>query len=283
MQFSKQKTRFWAKVLAVLTGGYGLLLSLMYTWQERLVFYPWRDWAATPTEINLFYEDVRLQTADGVGISGWFVPHPQPRGTVLFLHGNAGNISQRLDTLALLHRLGLNTFIIDYRGYGRSDPVQPTEPGTYHDAEAAWRYLTEIRGLDSARIVLFGRSLGGGVATWLAQEHRPRALILESTFTSVPDVAARHYPFLPVRQLMRVRYPNVERLPTLNVPLLIVHSPHDTLIPFEHGQHLFEVANSPKTFLEISGNHADGYLRSMAVYEPGLAAFFDEVLPTTVP
>jgi pimeloyl-ACP methyl ester carboxylesterase len=165
-----------------------------------------------------------------------------------------------------------DVFIIDYRGYGQSEG-RPNEAGTYLDAEAAWRYLVEDRGIEPKQIIAFGRSLGGAVAAWLAIEHPPKGLILESTFTSVPDMAARQFPFLPVRWLARTQYNTIDRLPQIYVPLLISHSPDDRIIPYSHGQRLFEVANTPKYFLRMKGGHNEGFLITGKPYEDMLQKF----------
>jgi alpha-beta hydrolase superfamily lysophospholipase len=227
---------------------------------------------ANPGSIGLDFEDVYFETSDGVKLSGWFIPSESSVGVILFCHGNAGNISHRLDSIEIFHRLGLDVFIFDYRGYGRSEG-RPTEQGTYQDAEAAWRYLIEERKVHPGRVVIFGRSLGGGVASWLAQSHVPGALILESTFTSLPDIAASVYPYLPVRLMLRFQYRTMEHLGGVDCPVLIVHSRDDEIMPFSHGCRLFEKARGPKQFLEISGTHNEGFLMSGRNYEEGLNSF----------
>jgi len=250
----------WRALRILLTAYIGFALVL-YFFQSHLVFYPetGREIIATPSQAGLPYEDVRLTTGDGLGLHGWFIPAPQSRGTVLFLHGNAGNISHRIDSLQMFHRLGYSTFIFDYRGYGNSSGT-PSEQGTYRDAEAAWRYLTEQRRIPSCRIVLFGESLGGAVASWLAARQKPAALVIASGFTSVPDLAQHFYPYLPVRWLAHLRYDTRKNLRAVAVPVLIAHSPEDEIIPFEHGQALYAAANSPKRFLELGGGHNDGFI-----------------------
>jgi len=251
---------------------FAALMALLFFFQPRFVYFPTRPIAMTPAAIGLPFEAVRFQASDGVELSGWFVPAEGSRGVVLFCHGNAGNISHRLDTLEILHRLGLGTFIFDYRGYGQSEG-RPTEQGTYLDAEAAYRYLVQQRAVDPGEIIIFGRSLGGAVAAWLAQEHTPQALIMESTFTSVPDLAAHLYPYLPVRYLSRFRYNTADNLSRVSCPILIVHSRDDEMIPFSHGRRLFETASEPKEFLEIRGSHNEGFMISADRYEEGLASF----------
>lgn len=261
-------------ILAAAYGGFALLLAIF---QSRLVFYPetGREVVATPGQIGLQYEDIQLKTADGIGLHGWYIPAPQPRGTVLFLHGNAGNISHRLDSVQMFHRLGYSTLIFDYRGYGNSGGT-PSEQGTYRDAEAAWRYLTEQRHTPSCRIVLFGESLGGAVAAWLAARQRPAALVIASGFTSVPDLAQQLYPYLPVRWLARIRYDTRESLRSVTAPVLVAHSPEDDIIPFEHGRALFAAAHPPKQFLELAGGHNDGFIFMRETWVRALGDFLDK-------
>jgi hypothetical protein len=261
------------RILGILAAAYGGFALLLYFFQARLVFYPetGREIIATPAQIGLPYEDIQLKTSDGISLHGWYVPAPQPRGAVLFLHGNAGNISHRIDSVKMFHRLGYSTLIFDYRGYGNSGGA-PSEQGTYRDAEAAWRYLIEQRHIPSCRIVLFGESLGGAVGAWLAARQKPAALVIASGFTSVSDLAGHFYPYLPVRWLARIRYDTAENLRAAAAPVLIAHSPEDEIIPFEHGRALFAAANPPKRFLELAGGHNDGFI---FMREPWVKALWD--------
>ncbi len=256
---------------------YTSFLLLVYFYQDRFIYYPFSAWQGTPDEWGLAYQDVSFTTSDDLKLSAWFIPAPEAKGTMLFFHGNGGNISHRRESLVLFHRLGVNTLIVDYRGYGQSEG-HPSERGTYQDAEAAWRYLTEERDLSPDQIIIFGRSLGGAVATYLASQHPPKALILESTFTSVPDIAIQHYPYLPLRFLLTIRYDTLTRIKYLQVPLLIIHSPDDSVIPYDHGQRIFEAAQEPKQFLQIWGGHNEGFLISESVYEDTLRSFLDSYL-----
>jgi hypothetical protein len=264
-------------ILGILAAAYGGLALVLYLFQERLVFYPetGREIIATPGQAGLPYKDVRLTTSDGLGLHGWYVPAAQPRGTVLFLHGNAGNISHRIDSLQMFHRLGYSTLIFDYRGYGNSDGT-PSEQGTYRDAEAAWRYLTEQRHIPACRIVLFGESLGGAIGAWLAARQKPAVLVIASGFTSVPDLARHFYPYLPVRWLARLSYDTEKNLQAVAAPVLIAHSPEDEIIPFEHGRTLFAAANPPKRFLELAGGHNDGFIFMRESWIKILEGFLDE-------
>lgn len=268
------------QVLGMLAAVYGGLALLLLIFQARLVFYPetGREIIATPARVGLSYEDILLTTSDGIRLHGWYIPATQPRGTVLFFHGNAGNISDRLDYLQMFYRLGYSTLIIDYRGYGKSDGV-PGEQGSYRDAEAAWRYLTEQRHIRSSRIALFGESLGGAVAAWLAARQKPAALVIASSFTSVPELGQQLYPYFPVKWLSHIRYDTRKALRSVTAPVLIAHSPEDDIIPFEQGRELFAAANPPKQFLELAGGHNDGFIFMRPAWVGVLGDFLDKQMP----
>jgi fermentation-respiration switch protein FrsA (DUF1100 family) len=251
---------------------YGAFCLYLYLMQGRMIFYPVRKLTATPTDIGLHYESVSLTASDGVKLHGWFVSAGDEKGALLFFHGNAGNISHRLDSLKIFHDLGLSTLIIDYRGYGESKG-SISEKGTYLDAEAAWDYLAGEKGMEPRKIIVFGRSLGAAIAAYIAGEKRPGGLILESAFTSVPDMGARMYPYIPVRLLSRFEYDARKALQSVNCPVLIVHSPHDDIIPFENGLQLYESARQPKRFLEIRGDHNEGFYLSGKIYIDGIEEF----------
>lgn len=245
--------------------------------QSRLLYFPSQTLVATPADIGLPFKPLTFASSDGLELSGWFVPAEEASGVILFCHGNAGNISHRLESIALFHRLGYGVLIFDYRGYGRSEG-RPDEEGTYLDAAAAWRYLLEEEGIDPSRIVLFGRSLGGAIAARLASRERPGAVILESTFTSVPDLAAGLYPFLPVRLLCRFSYPTRQFATRITSPLLVIHSPEDEIVPYAQGRAVYAAASEPKRFLEISGSHNTGFLQTGRHYEEGLHDFLRKAL-----
>ena len=255
---------------------YGAVLLLMFFLQSRFVFLPQvsRGGSPTPREAGLEYEDVELRTSDGETLHGWWVPVRAPRGAVLLLHGNAGNIAHRIAYLPTLHELGYAALLIDYRGYGRSTG-SPSEQGTYRDASAAWHYLVAMRGLKPRDIVILGESLGGGVATWLALEHPPRALVLASTLTSVPDLAAGIYPWLPVRWLSRIKYDSLDRIGRIDAPIFIAHSRDDDLVPYGHAERLFAAAHEPKRLLTMSGGHNDTFLFSRPEWSEALGSFLE--------
>ncbi len=267
-----------SKILSIVVKAataYAVVLLGLFVFQSWLVYFPnipSRAIGSSPDTIGLAYEPVEIITEDGIKLDAWYVPAQEPRGVVLFFHGNAGNISHRLDSLRIFNKLKLDTLIFDYRGYGRSEG-RVSEQGTYRDADAAWRYLTVERGIPAAEIVLFGRSLGAAIAAYVASRHRPGALILESGFVSVPELAAILYPWLPARQLARIGYPTGEYLKTASCPVLIVHSRDDEVIPFKQGRQLFELASEPKHFLELLGGHNDGFLVSGRRYLDGFENF----------
>lgn len=272
-------------LLTTLLLAYGGFAALLFLFQDKLAYYPeiGREIHSTPREHGMDYEALTLDTADGERLDAWFVPalgvRAKTHGVVLFLHGNAGNISQRMDSIAMFHRLGYGVLIFDYRGYGRSSG-KPSETGLHRDAEAAWAHLTQQRGIPPERIVLFGESLGGAVAAWLAAgrgaQERPGALVLSSVFTSVPDLAADLYPWLPVRWLARMRYDTAAALAQIRGPVLVAHSPEDEIVPFRHGQKLFQVAPEPKVFLQLVGGHNDGFIFMRPEWVAVLGGFLRE-------
>lgn len=264
-----------AKTVAIV---YAVLCIGVYFFQDKLVYFPDRQIEATPKLIGLAYEPVTLSTEDGLRLSAWFVPVEPARGVLLFCHGNAVNISHLLDSVQIFYRLGLSTLVFDYRGYGQSEGT-PSEQGTYQDAEAAWRYLVEQQGIELNRIIIYGHSLGGSVASWLGSQHPSAALVIDSSFTSVADVGAAVYRYLPVRLLSRFQYNTRENLQKVRSPVLIIHSREDELIPYSHGLELFRSAPDPKAFLEITGDHNSGFLTSGSRYTEGLQGFLDKYLP----
>jgi len=302
--------RMLGELLIPLAIAYGAVLVLVYVFQSHLVFFPstGREAVVTPQSYGLRYESVSIRTADGETLDAWWVPAENARGTVLFFHGNAGNISHRVDYLQMFHRLRFSTLIVDYRGYGKSSGT-PTEAGTYRDAEAAWEHLRHARLAQPRDIVIAGESLGAAVATWLAasltpappsphsfplsqaergrveppfstrekggDEGSPRAVLLFSTFTSVPDLGAQVYWFLPVRLLSRFDYDNLANLKRIRAPVFIAHSRDDDIVPYEHGRRLFEAAAEPKAFLEMRGGHNDGFIFTRQEWVAELGAFLD--------
>ena len=259
-------------IFLVLLGAYMGLGGLLYFFQDQFLYHPEKQLNATPGQHGWTYESITFQTKDGEVLHGWWIPSSVERGTLLFLHGNAGNISGRIDIVKPFLQLGLSVLLFDYRGYGQSTGT-PSEEGLYQDAEAAWNYLTRTQGRDPGRVVLLGRSLGGGVATWLAGRAQPAALILESTFTSVIAMARKKFPLFPVGLMAKSRYDNLRRVAHLEVPLLVIHSPTDEVVPFAHGRRLYEAAAFPKSFMEIKGAHHNGFSVTGTAYREGIGGF----------
>ena len=269
------QTLFW--VLGTICGLYILLIILLYLFQGGMMYHPADQIYQTPNAIQLPYEDVYFESGNGDRIHGWFLPANEARATVLISHGNAGNISDRLESLRVLNRLNLNALIYDYSGYGKSEG-SPSEQATYENVRAAWNYLTEQRNIPSDNIILMGRSLGGPVAAWLAAQTETAGLILESTFTSAVDLAAEIYPFLPVRLMMKYEYPTREYLRNISAPVIIMHSRDDQLIPFHHGEELYEVANTPKSLFEMNGAHGNAHMVTGEEYMRALDEFLENVI-----
>ena len=249
----------------------GLLLLnvLMYLQQPHMIFFPMSGLDQTPADWGLEYEDVKLYTADGVQLHGWYIPKQESEHVLLFFHGNAGNISHRRDSIQLFHRLGLNVLIIDYRGYGKSEG-KPGEQGLYKDAAAAWRYLTEQKGFDPDDVVIFGRSLGGAVAAKLAAGVEARGLILESTMSSARDFARAVFKILSRLVVMRYEFNIAQHIQRVNYPVLVLHSPEDEIMPFHLGEKVYDVANQPKHFVRMRGDHNNGFLLSQPEYQQEL-------------
>ncbi len=262
------------KLLVVVAASYALLVAAVYLMQGRMLYLPGvpgRTLVMTPGDAGMDFEDVSITASDGVRLHGWFIPGQADR-VLLFFHGNAGNISHRLESIRQFHQLGLSVLIIDYRGYGQSGGGI-TEAGLYRDAEAAWLYLTATRGIRDENIVIFGRSLGASVAAKLATIERPSGLIVESSFTSVPDIAQELYPWLPARWLSRLRHATRDYVRDARCPVLVIHSRDDEIIPFHHGEAIYDAAPEPRALLALRGTHNDAFVRDERVYLAGLRQF----------
>lgn len=259
----------------ILLVAYSFIVGAVYWKQDSMIYFPEREITHTPKNINLLYDDATFTTRDGFTISGWYIPAKEDKGTVIFCHGNAGNVSHFLEHIKVLNSLHLSVLTFDYRGYGRSDGA-PSEEGTYLDAEAAWDYLTVEYGKTPQDIIVIGHSLGGAVAVELAVRKKPAALIVESSFTSLPDLAANLYPWLPARYISKYQYTSINKVSSISCPKLFVHSPDDEIVPFEHGSALFKNASEPKDFLLIRGGHNDGLILSGKIYSDGLMKFLEK-------
>jgi fermentation-respiration switch protein FrsA (DUF1100 family) len=254
------KRRRWlirlGKITIVVLG----LLMLLRWFEHAQTYHPTRTFDAGAAQLGRAWEDAHFAASDGVKLHGWFFPagtnSPRAQLAVIVCHGNGGNISHRLALYDALLATGVNVFAFDYRGYGLSEG-KPGEQGTYLDAVAAHAWLRQ-RGFAATNLIAYGESLGGGIASELAVREPCGGLVLEKTFTSLTDLGAELYPFLPVRTLGSIRYDTRSRLPRLRVPVLVMHSRADTLIPFHHAERNFAAANEPKWFVELPGDHNDG-------------------------
>ena len=256
-----------------------------YLFDRWLAFFPTREITNTPDDLGMHFEEVYFPAADGTQLHGWFVPG---RGddTLVWFHGNAGNISNRVYNIMLLYQhVGANLFIFDYRGYGRSDG-KPSEKGMYSDGEGVLEYLRSRDDIDHDRLVLFGRSLGGCIVAELAMGHRVKAVIIESSFTSVDAMARYNRPaiafFVPSRLLVKSRFDSIKKMPRIHSPVMIVHGDKDVTVPIQMGRELFDAANEPKRFYEIRGaTHDDTHIVGGEAYFKALREFIDNpTLPT---
>lgn len=266
-------------LVVTLAGAYLIIVVATYLFQSRLIYMPelpTRKLVTTPALLGMSYEDVTINTEDNVALHAWYVPVENAKKTLLFFHGNAGNISHRLQSIQIFHDLGLSVLIIDYRGYGKSEG-KISEAGTYRDARAAWNYLVSTRGIGKNNIIIFGRSLGAAIAAQLASHTRPGGIILESAFSSTVEMARTIYWYLPVRLLARIHYPTVDYITQVSCPVLVIHSKQDEIVPYRHGRQIFDAAPEPKYFLELKGGHNDSFSVSQQHYVAGLNDFLASI------
>jgi len=238
----------------------------MLMFEEQYIYYPEKEIARTPETAGLKFQDIYLTTDDDISLHGWLIPHPAARFTLLHFHGNAGNISHRLHLYENWHRMGLSVFAIEYRGYGKSEGA-PSEAGFYSDARAAWEELVKRQNIPASAIIIAGRSLGCAVATKLATETKPAALVLETPFTSIADMAAEHYPWLiPLRFLVQAKFDTLDLVGRVHAPVMVISAENDELVPVAMGQNIYAAANEPKEVVTLSGGHNDFDLSSSPAY-----------------
>ncbi len=256
--------------IATVAAFYIIVCIYIYFVQDNMVFYPTDDIAVTPEEVHLQYEEIFLKAGEKDSICAWFFSKEinyLTHKTIIFADGNAGNMSYRLESVLFLNQIGANVLMFDYRGYWKSSG-KPTENATYEDAMACYNWLIDVKGFKPENIIIFGRSLGGAVAVDLATKVKCGGLIVESSFTSAPEMAAHVFPFFPVRFLSKYKFDSINKIKNVNCQLLVTHSTEDDIIPFKMGQMLFDEAKEPKYFVQLSGGHNDReYLRDPAYIE----------------
>jgi hypothetical protein len=238
----------------------------MLMFEDQYIYYPTREIYNTPKTVGLKFQDIHLTTDDGIALHGWLIPHPNARFTLLHFHGNAGNISHRLHLYEQWYRMGLSVFAIDYRGYGKSEGT-PSEAGFYSDARAAWKELVKRQKIPASQIIIAGRSLGCAVAAKLATETKPAALVLETPFTSIPDMAAEHYPWIvPIQFLAQTQFNTLDLIGQVYAPTMVISAGNDEIVPAAMSEKIYAGANEPKQFITLSGNHNDFDISSSSTY-----------------
>lgn len=263
------KPAYYVIIVAIL-----FILYLRYI-ENKSIFFPMRTIELTPDYINLTFEDVYLKTPDNVKINSWFIPSNNAKYTILFCHGNAGNIAHRLDKIMIFHKMGIGVFIIDYRGYGKSEG-KPSEKGIYLDSKAAYDYLLTKRNIRPENIILFGESLGAAAAIDLASKAKVGGLITEGAFSNAKDMARRIYPFLP-SFVFKSKFDSIAKIKNIAAPKLFIHSKNDEIVPFDLAQKLYDAAGQPKQFVEIIGGHNSAFLDSEEKYGNSIALFIQKL------
>lgn len=244
--------------------------------EQNGLYYPEKEIHTTPADkLKLDYEDVDIKTPDGKTLNGWFIPAKDATATVIYYHGNAGNISDRIHRVAFFYDMGFNLLIFDYRGYGKSEGW-PSENGLYKDALAAYDYLAARRDVDKDKIIIYGKSLGGAVAIETATKRKAAALVIESAFASTERIGEDLYPYLPVKWLTLQKYDNLSKVKYISTPKLIVHGRNDDLIAFKHGEEIYDAAAPIKQFLPFDGKHNDEVYITSNAYRDELKKFLVE-------
>lgn len=247
--------------LLVINAGF---LFLLYIFQNSFIFFPSKTLEINPGQYSIHYEDHYFQAGDGVNLHGWWIEKPEASATVILSHGNAGNISHRISLVQMMNGLNVNFFLYDYRGYGKSEG-KPDERGLYLDGLAAYHFVRETKGIAPSEIILFGRSIGGAVAAENAVKSEIGGLVVEAAFSDVRSLMRQLFPIVP-SFLAKYDFPVSEYLKQTNVPIMIMHSHQDDIIPYSHGLKNYEAANSPKWFIELQGGHNDSFIISETIY-----------------
>jgi fermentation-respiration switch protein FrsA (DUF1100 family) len=261
-------------VLAVLAGIYLLVCAAVYTFQKRIIFLPGRSNDPPPGDLNI--REVYFPTADGQILHAWWMPVDSSKYTVLFFHGNAGCVARGEERMRFFRELGYSTLMIDYRGYGKSTGSIEKETDIYEDGKSALKFVADSLKIPDDRLIVWGWSLGGAVATEVSQQRPLAGLVLEGTFFSMDEIAARSYPIFPTRWLLRFHFRSGEKIANMRCPVFFIHSKEDLTIPYGQGKRLFDAAKERKSFLDISGSHNHGYYENRDKIINALQAFMEE-------
>lgn len=263
-------------------------------YQTHGIYFPTHEIYYTPNQAGLHYEEINFKATDGVELNGWFVPNKNSKATLLFCHGNAGNISHRIDIIKLFHSINVGVFIFDYRGYGKSNGT-PSENGLYKDALGAYKYLSNSMGYKPEKIVIYGKSVGANVAIELASRVKAAALISDSAFCSAIHMSKAIFPFLPQKWvdkagksnsiqrklegwLLLIKFDALDKIKHINIPKLIIHSQDDEMVPFTQGKKLFEATSEPKEFYKMHGGHNESIMMYKEEYTKKISNFLDKYL-----
>jgi fermentation-respiration switch protein FrsA (DUF1100 family) len=263
------------KVILYIVITFILLTVYIKYLENRGIFYPAKNIEATPDQINLSFEDIYIDTKDKFKINAWFIPNSNAKYTLIFCHGNAGNIGDRLDKIGLLHGLGMNIFIIDYRGFGRSQG-KVSESGIYLDAKAAYDYLLNSRKIKCEHIILYGESIGSAVVIDLAAREKIGGLIVEGAFSKGRDMAKKIYPFLPAFLFSNI-FDSLSKIKKVNASKLFIQSENDEIVPFALAKKLYDAAQEPKRLVKIIGGHNTAFLDSQPLFLAAVGSFMKEL------
>lgn len=263
-------------VLLTLFGIYLVLMGLMYLFQNKLLFMPSSGMVQTPESLGIEAEDFWVNTDDGVRVHGWYFPNENADFVIVLSHGNAGNISYRIEIARTLLNTGAAVLMYDYRGYGKSEG-SPSEKGLYRDIEAVIEGLVDKKGYKEERIIMYGRSLGGAVAAYAATQYRLGGLVLDSAFKNLRGMVRDVYPFVPAR-LAKYEFPTERYIQEpRSYPVMVMHSPNDEIVGFHHGEYLYHLLEEPKRFVELRGSHNDNFFLSKDLIEKNWKGYMDEI------
>lgn len=274
---TQSRVLFGMILLAIVT--YGGIVVWFSAHESDFIYFAEKTLETSPEKYGMVYGTVQVPSTDSVQLVCWIIPSADTSTLwLLYLHGNAGNMAKQgyVEHYAQLHKLGFNILTVDYRGYGESSG-RPTEQGLYDDARAGYEYLRSMQHVPGGRIVVYGYSLGSAVAVQLASTVPTAGVIIEGAFTSITDVGAEHYPFIPVRWIAGDRFASKSRIGSVTVPKLFIHARDDNTIPIRFGRALYDAAPEPKTFLEVQGGHENAHNADARLFYGGIQMFLIQV------